>query len=125
MARVLIVEDNQLNMELATDLLAAAGHAVLQAATAEAGIVMARAQRPDLILMDIRLPGMPGSAAVRVLKGDAGTARIPTVALTAQAMRGDADAAREAGFDGYMSKPIDTRRFVTEIEEFLGARGEA
>lgn len=119
MARILIVEDNRLNMELATDLLEAAGHTVLQAPTAELGIDKARADRPDVILMDIRLPGMPGTAAMRVLKGDPHTARIPTVALTAQAMRGDAEAAMADGFDGYLTKPIDTRHFAREVETFL------
>lgn len=122
MARILIVEDNRLNMELATDLLETAGHTVLQATTAEAGIELAHSNAPDVILMDIRLPGMPGSAAMRTLKADPGTAAIPTVALTAQAMRGDAEAALAAGFDGYLTKPIDTRRFVQDVEQFARPR---
>ena len=84
---------------------------------------MARAEQPDLILMDIRLPGMPGSMAVRVLKDDLRTERIPTIALTAQAMKGDDESALEVGFDGYLSKPIDTRQFPAEVERFLNLRG--
>lgn len=122
MARILIVDDNLLNMELATDLLEAAGHTVLQATSGETGIAAARAEQPDVILMDLRMPGMGGSAAMQLLKADPGTATIPTVALTAQAMRGDAEAALAAGFDGYLTKPIDTRRFVHEVEQFEGGR---
>ncbi len=123
MATILVVEDNRLNMELVTDLLEAAGHVVRPATTAEEGLAMARTEQPDLILMDIRLPGMPGSMAVRVLKDDLRTERIPTIALTAQAMKGDDESALEVGFDGYLSKPIDTRTFPAEVERFLNLRG--
>lgn len=123
MATILVVEDNRLNMELVTDLLEAAGHIVRPATTAEEGFAMARAEQPDLILMDIRLPGMTGSTAVRLLKNDRRTERIPAIALTAQAMKGDDESALEVGFDGYLSKPIDTRRFSAQVQRFLDLRG--
>jgi len=122
MSSILVVEDNPLNMELATDLLETAGHVVRQARTAEEGIRLASIEQPDMILMDIRLPGMDGIAAIRALKTDARTNHIPTIALTAQAMKGDRDVAMAAGFDGYISKPIDTRTFAQQINDLLGQR---
>jgi len=116
--RILIVEDNALNLELATEVLGAHGYTVLQARTAEEGLRLARSNRPDLILLDVRLPGMDGLAAVRTLKEDVRTSAIPTVAMTAQAMTGDEAEARLAGFDAYVTKPIDTRtlpRLVTRL----------
>ena len=121
-ARILIVEDNRLNLELATELLKSSGYAVLQARSAEEGLRMAREQRPDLILMDVRLPGMDGLTAVRVLKNDPDTRPIPTVAMTAQAMRGDEEAARTAGFDAYVTKPIDTRALPHTVARLLAGR---
>lgn len=118
-ARILIVEDNSLNLELATELLKSSGYFVLQARSAEEGLRMAREERPDLILMDVRLPGMDGLAAVKVLKRDPETRSIPTVAMTAQAMRGDEEAARSAGFDAYVTKPIDTRAFPHTVARLL------
>ena len=117
--RVLLIEDNLMNMELAADLLEAAGFQVLKAERAEDGIAMAVAQQPDIILMDIALPGMDGLEAARRLKQDARTARIPIVALTASAMRGDDDKARLAGCCGHIAKPIDTRRFAKTVAEFM------
>jgi two-component system cell cycle response regulator DivK len=122
-ARILIVEDNKLNLELATELLKSSGYAVLQSRSAEEGLRVAREQHPDLILMDVRLPGMDGLAAVRVLKQDPDTRAIPAVAMTAQAMRGDEEAARDAGFDAYVTKPIDTRAFPRVLARLLGTRG--
>lgn len=121
-ARILIVEDNKLNLELATELLKSSGYAVLQSRSAEEGLRVAREQRPDLILMDVRLPGMDGLAAVRALKQDPETRTIPAVAMTAQAMRGDEEAARDAGFDAYVTKPIDTRAFPRVVARLLGGR---
>jgi two-component system cell cycle response regulator DivK len=121
-ARILIVEDNRLNLELATELLKSSGYVVLQARSAEEGLLMAREQRPDLILMDVRLPGMDGLTAVRVLKKDPDTRPIPTVAMTAQAMRGDEEAARTAGFDAYVTKPIDTRALPHTVARLLASR---
>jgi CheY-like chemotaxis protein len=118
-ARVVLIEDSPLNLELATDILEAAGFEVLQASTAEQGITLARSSAPDVILMDIRLPGMDGYEAVRAMKADAATRAIPTIALTAQAMKGDDERARAAGFDGYLSKPIDTRTFAKSVAGFM------
>jgi two-component system cell cycle response regulator DivK len=122
--KILVVEDNALNLELASELLTGAGHTVIQARTAEEGLRLARTEALDLILLDVRLPGMDGLAAVRVLKRDAATRHIPTVAMTAQAMRGDEEAARAAGFDAYVTKPIDTRSFPAMVARLLaqGAR---
>jgi two-component system cell cycle response regulator DivK len=122
--KILVVEDNALSLELASELLTGAGHTVLQARTAEEGLRLARTEALDLILLDVRLPGMDGLAAVRVLKRDAATRHIPTVAMTAQAMRGDEEAARAAGFDAYVTKPIDTRAFPAMVARLLaqGAR---
>ena len=117
--RVLLIEDNLMNMELTADLLEAAGFQVLKAERAEDGIAMAVAQQPDIILMDIALPGMDGLEATRRIKQDARTARIPIVALTASAMRGDDDKARSAGCCGYIAKPIDTRQFAKTVSEFM------
>ena len=116
---ILIVEDNAMNMELAVDLLEAAGYIVSKAGEAEAGIELARSSRPDLILMDISLPGMDGLAAAQTLKTDAATRSIPVVALTAHAMKGDEEKALAAGCSGYLTKPIDTRTFVKTVAAFL------
>ncbi|MEO8453119.1 MAG: response regulator [Gemmatimonadota bacterium] len=119
--RVLIVDDSALNLELVTDVLEGAGYAVRQARSAEEGLSLARAESPDLILMDIGLPGMDGHAAVRELKADPLTRAIPTVALTAFAMAGDEDQAYQSGFDGYITKPIHTRTLTQTIERLLVA----
>jgi two-component system cell cycle response regulator DivK len=120
-ATILVVEDNRLNLELVTDLLESAGHTVRTAGTAEEGLRLATSERPDLILMDIRLPGMDGHAAVKILKQTPETQSIPTVALTAQAMKGDEATAILSGFDGYLSKPIDTRAFADRVKAFLSS----
>jgi CheY-like chemotaxis protein len=117
--KVLLIEDNLMNMELATDLLETAGFQVLKAERAENGIAMAAAQQPDIILMDIGLPGMDGLEATRRLKLDARTARIPIVALTASAMRGDDNKAQLAGCCAYIAKPIDTRLFAKTVAAFM------
>ena len=117
--RVLIVEDNEANMELATDLLEVAGFEVLQAPTAEIGIDLARAQIPDLIVMDVGLPGMDGLEATVVLKADTTTRAIPVLATTSHAMRGDQEKALMAGCDGYITKPIDTRTFADTVKRFI------
>ena len=122
-AMIVLIEDNPLNLELASDILEAAGFRVLAAGSAEQGVALARSSRPDVILMDIRMPGMDGYDAVRLLKADAATKDIPTVALTAQAMKGDDARALEAGFDGYLTKPIDTRTFARSVASFIRAAG--
>ena len=118
-SKILIIEDNPLNMELAADLLGVAGYEVLQAPNAERGIQLARSLLPDLILMDTSLPGMDGLQATRILKGDAATQHIPVISLTANAMKGDEETALAAGALAYVTKPIDTRTFVKDISRFL------
>ena len=116
---ILLIEDNPLNLELARDVLQAAGYTVVDARTAEEGLRLAAAVVPQLILLDIRLPGMNGLDAVRSLKLDVHTRDIPVVALTAQAMAGDEQTAFAAGFDGYITKPINTRTLSGEVRRWL------
>jgi two-component system, cell cycle response regulator DivK len=115
MAKVLVVEDNPANMTLATFLLQSAGHTVLSATDAEAGLTVARGEQPDLILMDIQLPGMDGLEATALLKADDTTRMIPVIALTALAMKGDEERIRAAGCDGYIAKPLAYREFLAVI----------
>lgn len=115
MANILVVEDNPANMALAVFLLSGAGHTVLSATDAEAGLTLARTERPDLILMDIQLPRMDGLQATVLLKGDAVTCSIPVIALTALAMKGDEERIRAAGCDGYIAKPMNYRDFLATV----------
>ena len=115
MAKVLIVEDNAANMTLATFLLQSAGHTVISATDAEAGLTQARAEHPDLILMDIQLPGMDGLEATALLKKDDATRTIPVIALTALAMKGDEGRILAAGCDGYIAKPLAYKEFLATI----------
>jgi two-component system cell cycle response regulator DivK len=115
MATVLVIEDNPANMKLVTFLLESAGRTVLAANDAETGLTLARSRRPDLILMDIQLPGMDGLEATALLKGDEATRDIPVIALTALAMKGDEERIRAAGCDGYIAKPIAYREFLTLV----------
>jgi two-component system cell cycle response regulator DivK len=115
MAKVLVVEDNPANMKLATFLLQSAGHTVLSATDAEAGLTLARGEQPNLILMDIQLPGMDGLEATVLLKRDTATRAIPVIALTALAMKGDEERIRAAGCDGYIAKPMGYRDFLATI----------
>ena len=119
MARILIVEDSPTNMLLAVDVLESAGHAVLQADRAESGIAIARAEQPELILMDIQLPDMDGMAATQTLKADPRTAAIPVIALTASAMKGDRERIMEAGFNGYIEKPIRYKEFLSTVTAIM------
>ncbi len=119
MARVLIIEDNAANMTLATFLLQSAGHSVLTASDAETGLTLTRAEQPDMVLMDIQLPGMDGLEATALLKSDAATRSIPVVALTALAMKGDEERIRAAGCDGYIAKPLAYRDFLATIATHL------
>jgi len=119
MTTILIVEDNRRSMLLIQDLLQIHGFRTLEAFDGEEGIARAKAERPDLILMDIQLPGMDGLTAARLLRQDPVTAGIPVVALTAHAMKGDRERALKAGCNGYIAKPIDTRRFLAQVQAFL------
>jgi len=112
---ILIVEDNEKNLKLARDVLQFSGFQTLEAGTGEAAVGLAREQRPDLILMDIELPGIDGITALQQLRADAGTAGIPIIALTASAMSADRDRFFGAGFDGYISKPIDIKQFPNQV----------
>jgi CheY-like chemotaxis protein len=117
--KILVVEDNSLNLELATDLLEACGFEVISAQTAEAGINLAQEAQPNLILMDLSLPGMDGLEATKALKADPQTANIPIVAVTAHAMKGDEQKALDVGCEGYITKPIDTRMFPVLVAQHL------
>jgi two-component system, cell cycle response regulator DivK len=119
MATILIVEDNPANMTLVSFLLKWAGHSILCATDAEAGLALARDERPDLILMDIQLPGMDGLQATSLLKQGAATCAIPVIALTALAMKGDEERIRAAGCDGYIAKPIHYKDFLAAVEARL------
>jgi CheY-like chemotaxis protein len=120
--RILVIEDNALNLDLVTDLLEAKGFTVCSAQNAEEGVRLAGAILPDLVLMDLSLPGMDGLTATRMLKREPRTRGVPVLALTAHAMRGDDAIAFEAGCDGYLTKPIDTRTFCQTIATFLANR---
>ncbi|MES2163306.1 MAG: response regulator [Pseudomonadota bacterium] len=120
MARILIVEDTPGNMLLTSIMLESGGHTLYCAERARAGIDIARAQTPDLILMDVQMPELDGIAAVAILKGDPLTQAIPVVALTAYVMKGDRERMLAAGFDGYIEKPIDYDSFMAEVARLLG-----
>ena len=120
---ILVVEDNDMNMQLVEFLLEEGGYHIVKATSGEEALAITRdggeTGPPDLILMDIHLPGMDGLSVVRAIKSDARTSRIPILALTAHAMRGDKDRFLEAGCDGYISKPIDVKTFIASIERYL------
>ena len=119
--KILIIEDNPLNLELAADLLEANGFIVHSAQTAEEGLRMARELLPDLVLMDFSLPDMDGLSAAKKLKADPVTRHLTVVGLTAHAMRGDEQIELNAGCDGYLTKPIDTRTFVATVTKFIAS----
>ena len=120
MARILVVEDNPANMKLAVFLLEKERYEVMPASDAEEGIRLAREWHPDLILMDVQLPGMDGLAATRLLKGEAAMRDIKIVALTAFAMSGDRERIAAAGCDGYIAKPIRYKEFLQAVAQMLG-----
>jgi two-component system cell cycle response regulator DivK len=119
MGRILIIEDNPANLKLASLLLRNAGHTVLSAVDAETGLTLARADRPDLILMDIQLPGMDGLMATGLLKRDPVTAAIPIIALTAMAMKEDREKSQIAGCDAYIAKPLRYKELYEAIDGLL------
>ncbi|UCF92867.1 MAG: response regulator [Desulfobacterales bacterium] len=116
---VLIIEDNQLNLKLVKGLLKIGNYQMLEALDAESGLQLARKHNPDLILMDIQLPGMDGLSATRAARSDPALKSIPIVALTSYAMQGDEEKALEAGCTGYIAKPINTRSFLDVVAQYL------
>ena len=116
--RILIAEDNERNIKLFRDLLQLNGYETFEASTGEQAIELATRHTPDLVLMDIRLPGMDGLEALRRLRENERTADIPVVALTAQAMAGDRERFLEAGFNGYVSKPVNVADFIGTIRQY-------
>jgi two-component system cell cycle response regulator DivK len=122
MATILVVEDNPANLELVAFLLESAGHTVISAPDAEAGLTLARSEQPALILMDIQLPGMDGLEATGLLKADEVTRDIPVIALTALAMKGDEERIRAAGCDGYIAKPLVYKEFLATVASYLENR---
>jgi two-component system cell cycle response regulator DivK len=119
MARILVAEDDAANMKLAVTVLEGAGHEVLQAQDGAAAVALASAHLPDLVLLDIQMPGMDGFMALHRLREDARTARLKVAAFTALAMKGDAERLLAEGFDGYLAKPIRYRTFLREVARFI------
>src|SRR6266540_3670483 len=117
--RILIVDDHPINMKLAADVLSLAGYGVSTAANAEQALTVLREVRPDAILMDIAMPGMDGLALTRLLRSDSRLAGVPIIALTASAMKGDDARAIDAGCDGYITKPIDTRALPRQVAAYI------
>jgi len=117
---ILIVEDNERSLKLERDVLELHGYRTLQARTAEEGIDLAVATTPDLILMDIRLPGMNGDEALKKLRADARTSGVPVIALTSSSTSDDRKRLRTAGFDGYVAKPMDLKEFLAEVAARCG-----
>lgn len=116
--RILVIEDNALNLKLVRDVLQHAGYEVVSARTGEEGLAVAASCEPDLVLMDLQLPGIDGTEALRRLR-ETEARRVPVVAVTALAMRADRDRAFEAGFDGYLEKPISIRALPAQVQSFL------
>ena len=119
MSTILIVEDNEKNMKLVRDVLQVKGYRTLEAGSAEDGIRLAIEHKPDLVLMDIQLPGMNGIDALGVLRKDATTAGIPVIAVTASVMQQDRKLITEAGFDAYIGKPINLKEFLATVQQML------
>jgi CheY-like chemotaxis protein len=118
-ARILVIEDNPANLELMRYLLESFGHTVLTAADGEMGVEMVRKERPDLVLCDVQLPKLDGIGVARAVRGDPQLHDVPLIAVTAFAMVGDRDKMLQAGFDGYLPKPITPETFLNDIETFL------
>jgi two-component system cell cycle response regulator DivK len=116
--RILVVEDNERNMKLFCELLQASGYHTLEARTGESAVELALEHGPDLVLMDIQLPDIDGVEALGRLRADERSATLPVLALTAQAMEGDRERFLAAGFDGYLSKPVDIAKFVTTVKRY-------
>ena len=116
---ILIIEDNPKNIKLFRDVLKANGYATLEATNGEQGVNLARAYHPSLILMDIQMPVMDGLQAANLLKAHPQTQEIPLIAVTARAMKGDEEKALQAGYDGYITKPIRIRYFLRQVAAWL------
>jgi two-component system cell cycle response regulator DivK len=116
--QILVVEDNEKSMKLFRDVLLATGHRTLEATTGVRAVELATEHSPDLVLMDIQLPDIGGVEALARLRADERGAFLPVLALTAQAMEGDGERFLAAGFDGYLSKPVDIAQFVTTVERY-------
>jgi two-component system, cell cycle response regulator DivK len=116
---ILIVEDNPMNLKLARDVLEAKGYRVVVAENGEDGVALAAAERPDLVLMDIQLPGIDGVEALRRLRDDPATSSILVAAFTASVMAGERSRVTAAGFDAFVSKPIDLKPFLATIAKLL------
>jgi two-component system cell cycle response regulator DivK len=119
---ILIVEDNDKNLKLTRDLLRFHGFETIEATNAEDGIALAQDRRPDLVLMDIQLPGMDGVSALRELRQNEATATIPVVALTASVMKEDRERFDKAGFDGFITKPISVKEFPDQVRGYMRGR---
>ena len=117
---VLIVEDNEKSMKLFRDVLVATGYSTLEATTGEDAVSLALSHSPALVLMDVQLPGIDGVEALAQLRRDVRTETIPVLALTAQAMHGDHERFLKAGFDGYLSKPMDVAELLRTVQEYCG-----
>ena len=122
MSTVLIVEDNDKNMKLARDVLQAKGYSTLEAVTGEEGVKLAKEKAPDLVLMDIQLPGINGIEAFKQIRADPRTARIPVVALTASVTPTDRSQITAAGFDAFVGKPINLKEFLDTVRRLIEAR---
>jgi CheY-like chemotaxis protein len=122
-ALILIIEDNPRNLKLERDILNHTGYKTLEAENAEDGLALARARHPDLVLMDVQLPGMDGVQALGRLRSDPETCDIPVIALTAFAMKDDQERFLAAGFDRYVAKPLDIREFPRQVAAALAAAG--
>jgi len=116
---VLIIEDNEKNMKLTRDILQYHGFATVEATTGEDGVALASSRRPSLILMDIQLPGIDGVTALQRIRNEGATSRIPIVAMTASVMKEDRERFDKAGFDGFITKPIDVKRFPDQVREAI------
>lgn len=123
MSRILVVEDNEGNLELIRVVLEMAGYEVIGASSADVGLLAARKAHPDLILMDMHLPGMDGYEATRIIKGDKELKHIPVIAVTAVTDRTDEERVRACGCEGFIAKPVDTRSLAAQIAEFMKPGG--
>ncbi len=118
--RVLVVEDQEDNMQIMDDMLSSAGYEVIKAVTGIEGVTIAESHKPDLILMDIMLPGLDGYEATRRIKDNAALRHIPVIAITSYAMDGEENRAEEAGCDAYFAKPVSPRALLAKVREYIG-----